>query len=194
MPLDLPAVVKGLTPGAVIAQVAGEYPNSRVKIAHRLPDVVDGAGDKRELRLISSIPRPHPLASPWDKEAITEVRRRLGRSQEGGKLTGAQKGRVLYLLLGQAPAAFLTYHVRDTGEIEVLGADSPLPDGGYYGIELLLIAARRVAQLFEANPDHLYWSTDRAYFEEIGRTHGFDDVPSPATGHGASKFQLEATF
>jgi hypothetical protein len=153
------------------------------------------AGDRHELRLVGPGPRPHRLSEPaWEREAVTEVRRRLGRSPEGGNKSGAQKGRVLYLLLGGAPVAFLGYHVPQTGDIEVLGEDSLLADGGHHHIEILLTAARKVAILFGADRDHVLWSTDRSYFEQIARRHGFDTVAKPVRGRGAAAFQLEARF
>jgi hypothetical protein len=195
MSLDVPAVARALTPDEIRARVEGEYPNSRVLLDHRLPDVVDVAGDSHELRLVSSAPRPHRLTEPpWDREAVNEVRRRLGRSPEGGNKTGAQKGRVLFLLLDGAPVAFLSYHVPEAGDIEILGADSLLSDGGHHHIEILLTASRKVAILFGADRDHLLWSTDRSNFEQIARRHGFDTVAKPLRGHRAAAFQLEARF
>jgi hypothetical protein len=162
---------------------------------YRLPDVVDVAGDRHELRLVGSAPRPLRLTEPpWEREAVTEVRRRLGRSLEGGNKSGAQKGRVLYLLLDGAPVAFLSYHVPEVGSVEILGADSLLADGGHHHIEILLTAARKVAILFGADRDHLLWSTERSYFEQIARRHGFDAVVKPVRGRGAAAFQLEARF
>jgi hypothetical protein len=195
VPLDLPAVARQLAPEDVQARVEGEYPNSRVLLAHRLPDAIDENGDRHELRLVGSAPRPYPLSAPqWDDEAVREVRRRLGRSAEGGNLSGAQKGRVLYLLLGQAPVAFLSYHVPEEGDIKVLGADSVLADGGHHQIEILLTAVRKVALLFKVERDHLFWSTDRRYFEQIARRHGFDDVARRRHGPGAPTYQLDARF
>ena len=195
MSLDVPAVARALSPEEIQARVEGEYPNTRVLLDHRLPDVVDVAGDRHELRLVGSAPRPHRLIEPpWDREAVDEVRRRLGRSPEGGNRTGAQKGRVLYLLLDGAPVAFLSYHVPEAGAIEILGADSLLAGGGHHHIEILLTAARKVAILFGADRDHLLWSTHRAYFEQIGRRHGFDTVAKPVRGRAAAAFQLEAWF
>jgi hypothetical protein len=193
--LDVPAVARTLTPEEIQARIEGEYPNSRVLLDHRLPDVIDVAGERNELRLVGSAPRPHRLTEPpWHREAINEVTRRLGRSPEGGNRTGAQKGRVLYLLLDSAPVAFLSYHVPEAGDIEILGADSLLADGGHHHIEILLAAARKVAILFGADRDHLLWSTNRAYFEQIGRRHGFDTVARPVRGRGAAAVQLEARF
>lgn len=184
-----------LAPEAIQGRVEGDYPNSRVLLKHRLPDVIDDVGDRHELWLVSSVPQPLRLSDPrWDPEAVQEVKRRLGRSAEGGNLTGGQKGRVLYLVAGGTPVAFLTYHVPASGEIEIRGADSLFAEGGYHQIEVLLTAARKVALLFGADRDHLFWHTDRPHFDQVARRQGFDDRIPKLKGSGAAAFQLDARF